>query len=506
MKRKLKIAALALTTIGFLSACGNNQTTEAKKDTDELSVVTTFYPVYEFTKNIVGDEGEVKLLIPAGTEAHDYEPSAKDVAGISEADVFVYHNENLETWVPQILTTFGEDAPNILKGTQDVILLPGDEEHEEEAENEDHQHALDPHTWLAPSLAIEEVTSISQQLMALYPEKKAVFEANTEKYLAELTALDAKYQSAFANPEQTNFVTQHAAFGYLAAEYGLKQIPIAGLSADQEPSPARIAELKDYVEANQIHYIYFEENANDKIAKTLASEVKVELVELSTLESLSKKEIDTGVNYISVMEENLLALQKTTNTTGKEIQPEDEDSEKTVANGYFEDQKVKDRALADYAGQWQSVYPLLKAGDLDQVFAYKAKINQDMTAEEYKAYYDQGYQTEVDELVITDKTIDFVIAGEHHKYTYDYQGYEILTYEKGNRGVRFTFKAQEEAASDFKYVQFSDHNIAPVKAEHFHIFVGGESQAALYEEMHNWPTYFPSDLSGQEVAQEMMSH
>ena len=73
-----------------------------------------------------------------------------------------------------------------------------------------------------------------------------------------------------------------------------------------------------------------------------------------------------------------------------------------------------------------------------------------------------------------------------------------MTYKKGNRGVRFLFEATDADAGQFKYVQFSDHNIAPVKAEHFHIFFGGTSQEALFEEMDNWPTYYPDNLSGQE--------
>ena len=89
---------------------------------------------------------------------------------------------------------------------------------------------------------------------------------------------------------------------------------------------------------------------------------------------------------------------------------------------------------------------------------------------------------------------------------YKYVGKKILTYKKGNRGVRFLLKPQMLMLDSSKYVQFSDHNIAPVKAEHFHIFFGGTSQEALFEEMDNWPTYYPDNLSGQEIAQEMLAH
>lgn len=222
---------------------------------------------------------------------------------------------------------------------------------------------------------------------------------------------------------------------------------------------------------------------------------------------MTKEQIDNGEDYVSVMKDNLKALEKTTTVAGKEVAPEKEaKDEKTVANGYFEDVDVKDRELSDYAGGWQSVYPLLKDGSLDAVFAYKAKINKDMTAEEYKDYYTGGYQTDVEAINIERNTMDFVVKGEHHKYTYKYVGYKILTYEKGNRGVRFNFETEDAEAGRFKYVQFSDHGIAPNKASHFHIFFGGESQEKLYNELHNWPTFYPASLSEHEIAQEMMAH
>ncbi len=95
--------------------------------------------------------------------------------------------------------------------------------------------------------------------------------------------------------------------------------------------------------------------------------------------------MDNGEDYLSVMKENLTALKKTTDTAGKEVQPEtSEKTEKTVANGYFKDSEVAERTLTDYAGNWQSVYPLLKDGTLDQVFDYKAKLKKDKTPAEYK--------------------------------------------------------------------------------------------------------------------------
>ncbi|WP_285005855.1 zinc ABC transporter substrate-binding protein AdcA [Lactococcus formosensis] len=508
-KKKIGAALLGVVSLSLLTAC---HTTQNKATTntngEKLSIVTSFYPVYEFTKNIVGDEGEVQLLVPAGAEPHDYEPSAKDMTTISNSDVFVYHNENMETWVNKSKASWMKDNPKIIEGTQGLLLLPGmEEEHEHNHEEEGHYHDYDPHTWLSPKMAIKEVEVIEKQLKKLYPQKAKTFGTNSAKYLSKLKKLDEKFSSELKNANQKSFVTQHAAFRYLALDYGLKQIPISGLNPDQEPSAARLAELKKYVENNGIEYIYFENNSNNKFAKTLASEAKVKMAVLNPLESLTAKQIKEGENYISVMEENLESLKKTTSVKGKEIKAEHStESEKNVENGYFSDTDVKDRSLTDYAGNWQSVYPLLQNGTLDQVFDYKSKIKGDKSPSAYKKYYAKGYESDVSNILIDSHTMTFTKNNIKHKYHYEYKGFKILNYEKGNRGVRYLFETDDNNAGEFKYVQFSDHAISPMKAAHFHIFYGSDSQEKVLEELENWPTFYPSDLSPQEIAQEMIAH
>lgn len=180
------------------------------------------------------------------------------------------------------------------------------------------------------------------------------------------------------------------------------------------------------------------------------------------------------------------------------------DHDDKVYRGYFEDSQIADRTLADWEGDWQSVYPLLQDGTLDPVFAHKAESGA-MTADEYRAYYDIGYQTDVERITISGDSFTFYAAGAPATARYEADGYEVLTYEKGNRGVRFIFSkvAGDEAAPQF--VQFSDHAIAPQDADHFHLYWGND-RAALLEEVTNWPTYYPADLSAGEVVEEMLAH
>ncbi|MGP4038562.1 metal-binding protein ZinT [Gracilibacillus sp. D59] len=181
----------------------------------------------------------------------------------------------------------------------------------------------------------------------------------------------------------------------------------------------------------------------------------------------------------------------------------DEETEQIYA-GYFEDSQVEDRPLSDWEGDWQSVYPYLEDGTLDEVFAHKEEEG-DKTAEEYKEYYDEGYQTDVDRIVIEGDTVTFFEDGKENSGEYVYDGYEILTYDAGNRGVRYIFTLAEEAEELPQYIQFSDHSIYPTEADHYHLYWGVDREALL-EEVTNWPTYYPSEMGGHDIAHEMMAH
>ena len=271
-----------------------------KRSNGKLNVVTTFYPMYEFTKNVVGDQGKVSLLIKAGTEVHDFEPSTKDVTRIQEADTFVYDSDSMETWVKSVKKSVDTQKVPFVKATGNMILAPGVTE-EEGHGHKGHHHAYDPHVWLSPKRAIKLVENIRDALSKKFPRRAKIFKKNAANYIDKLQTLDKEYAEGLANAKQKSFVTQHAAFGYLALDYGLTQIPITGLTAESEPSAKRLAELSKYVKEYGINYIYFEENASSAVSKTLADEAGVKTAVLSPLESLTQKQMDARENYFSYL-------------------------------------------------------------------------------------------------------------------------------------------------------------------------------------------------------------
>lgn len=175
-----------------------------------------------------------------------------------------------------------------------------------------------------------------------------------------------------------------------------------------------------------------------------------------------------------------------------------------IYKGIFDDAQIKARSLSDWAGDWQSVYPLLQNGALDSVMQHKAEHGE-KSAEDYKKYYETGYATDVDRILFDGDSVTFFQNGEPVQGHYAEDGYEILTYKAGNRGVRYVFKKVSGDSAAPAFIQFSDHKIAPALADHYHLY-WGDDRAALLKEVTNWPTYYPAKLTGAEIAAEMVAH
>ncbi|AYG01202.1 metal ABC transporter solute-binding protein, Zn/Mn family [Lactococcus allomyrinae] len=277
---KKVLLALVIPALVFLAGC--------QKTASKPEVVTTFEPMYEFTKAIVGDKINVENIVASNQEIHEFEPSAKQVATMTNAKVIIYNSNDLEKWVLPIKN----------KGIKVEASATVDKIKD------------DPHTWISPKEAIKEVDYITEQLSKKFPDDKKAFEKNASAYLVKLKKLDAEFDT-LKDAKQKTFITQHEAFSYLARDYGLHEIAIAGLDPDVEPSPSALAKLKVEMEKAGLKNVYFENNANSKIAETLAKSAGAKLIGINTVEGLSDAQKKAGETYITLMQENLTALKET---------------------------------------------------------------------------------------------------------------------------------------------------------------------------------------------------
>ncbi|AIQ53851.1 metal ABC transporter solute-binding protein, Zn/Mn family [Paenibacillus sp. FSL R7-0331] len=337
----------ALLALLVLTACGaksGGSIVEGK-----VNVVTTFYPIYEFTSEIGGDDINAINLLPVGVEPHDWTPRSQDIINTSKSQLFLYNGAGLEGWVPNFLKSLDKGsevkAVAVSEGV-DYIMTDEDDghnhggeahaedEHAEESHAEDaheHEHTedehadnhaeeaagdslhTDPHTWVSPKSALIMAENIKNSLIAADPEHEAGYEERYSKLAERLQALDSKFETELAKLPNKEIVVSHQAFAYLARDYGLSQHAIMGLSPDAEPRGQDLVNLANLVKDEGIKYIFFEELVSDKLAKTLAAEAGVETMVLNPVEGLTEAQEKNGDNYFTLMEKNLqnliLALQ-----------------------------------------------------------------------------------------------------------------------------------------------------------------------------------------------------
>ena len=182
----------------------------------------------------------------------------------------------------------------------------------------------------------------------------------------------------------------------------------------------------------------------------------------------------------------------------------DHDHSKEVST--FEDDEVQDRSLSDWAGDWQSAYPFVPDGTLDDAFAAMAEKGE-MTAEEYKTYYQNGYKTDITNIDIEGDHIEFTYDdGKKVGSNYKYVGYYIQNWSTGTKAAMYRFEAEDKDSGAPVYIEFNDHMIEPAAAEHFHIRMSNESFDAIVDPENSWPTFFPADMTGEEICEHMEGH
>lgn len=280
---------------------------------DKVMVVTSFYPMYDFVQKIGGDRVDVTNLVPSGIEPHDWEPSTNDMRTIAAADLLVYNGAGMEHWIDDVADSIGNDGLVIVEASAGADLIPAAEDDEETGgeesglgQRDDHENGMyDPHVWLSPANARIEMANIRDALINADPEGENVYRANFDKYSAMLDELDESYTERLSQTSSKDIVVSHQAFGYLCHEYGLTQVPIEGLEADSEPDARTMAEIIDFVDANQVRTIFSEELVSPKVARSIADATGATCEELNPLEGLSDEDLAAGEDYFSVMYDNL---------------------------------------------------------------------------------------------------------------------------------------------------------------------------------------------------------
>lgn len=313
MDKKFIIAVVALAlvaTIGYALFGGSDQP-DAEDGQKRISVVTTLFPLYDFTKAIGGERVEVSLLLPPGVESHAFEPKPSDIVRIDQADVFAYIGQAMEPWAVDIAASAAGKGVRIVDASVGIGMMAEEDhdEHEEEQKGEDGHSGMDPHIWLDFDNAAKIVDGLAAALSEKDPAHAEEYRTNAEVYRGKLAALDARYRSALASCQTRTIVYGgHYAFGYLAHRYGLSYEAAQGFSPDAEPTAKDLALLVEQVKGENMKTVFYEELASPKIAETIASETGAKLLLLNAAHNIAKEDYTGGISFLSIMEENLTHL------------------------------------------------------------------------------------------------------------------------------------------------------------------------------------------------------
>jgi len=272
-----------------------------------LQIVTAAYPFQFIAERVAGVHADVSSLTKPGAEPHDLELTPRQVASIAGANLVIYERG----FQPAVDESIAQsENPHVLDTTTVVPLRVHDDEG---GSHDGHRHqgeepGPDPHVWLNPIHVAAIADAVADRLVAIDPTGAADYRANARRLDRQLTDLDARFRTGLTSCERTEFITAHAAFGYLAERYGLTQISISGLSPDDEASPARIAEVHREAQAHGITTIFFETLASPAVAEAVAGDLGLVTDVLDPLEGITAD--SRGTDYLTVMAANLAALRK----------------------------------------------------------------------------------------------------------------------------------------------------------------------------------------------------
>ncbi len=270
-------------------ASNNKQNAQSK-----LQVVVSFTPLKEFAEAIGKDKIEVTTVVPEGVEPHDFDLTIKDMKNIGSANLFVYSGFGMETWVDKTLTAIDNKDLAVVNSSKGITPLKNPTGEVQESGQ------YDPHIWLSLKDAKIQTKNIKDALVKADKKNEKFYEKNYLEFSDQLDKLYSEYKVKFQGLPNKNFVTGHAAFGYLCRDFGLKQNSIESVFGGGEPTPQTLKKLVDLCKKDKIKVIFMEQLASPRVSETLAQSVGAKVQKIYTLESN-----EGNKTYVESMKENL---------------------------------------------------------------------------------------------------------------------------------------------------------------------------------------------------------
>ncbi|HVP27214.1 MAG TPA: zinc ABC transporter substrate-binding protein [Candidatus Bathyarchaeia archaeon] len=312
MKRKIVFAVIAIAIMAVGALIGFYVTSNSSQTSSGLKVLATFYPLYDFAQNVGGDKINASILVPETVDVHDFEPTPLDIQNIATADVLIYNGADLEkTWLSGAVSASGNTKLILVDTSQNITLLPVAQQFQSG------NRTVDPHIWLDPILAKQQVNNILQGLIKADPADSQYFTQNAQVYDAKLDTLNSQIVTITTSPNVKTryFVTFHEAFAYFAKEYNFTQIPISG-PFQEEPTPNDIQNVIAAINQYHLLYVGYESLENPAIPQSIARDTNATLIHMDPIEGLTVEEKAAGKDYISLMQETVSNIELALDNVG----------------------------------------------------------------------------------------------------------------------------------------------------------------------------------------------
>ena len=271
--------------------------------TSKIKVAASFFPLYEFAKNVGGDKAEVYSFLPIGNEPHSWEPSIQQIEELKGTQLFIYNGAGMEAYVSKFMSSGEFPNMTFTKATEGITLLKADS-----AEDDKEilaQGGMDPHVWNDPILAEQEVTNIKNALEKADPTNTQYYENNANAYITKLAALDNSIKSGLLHCKKDTFVSFHNAFNYFSNRYGVHDVWITGIAPEEDVPPQDIQKIIQIAKDKDVKVIFSEDLVDPRLANTLADEVGAQVLVLSPLEGINQTEQQEGITYLDKWYQNL---------------------------------------------------------------------------------------------------------------------------------------------------------------------------------------------------------
>lgn len=308
--RKLLALITAVTLVLGLCAC-SSESSYFESDSTKLKIISTVFPPYDLAKHIAGDNAEIKILLPPGSEAHTYEPTAKEIIAIQNCDIFLYIGAENEQWADKLINSNDTSKVKIVKLIDCVPTLSEEDEEEHEDEHNhhdhDHEHETDEHIWTSPKNARLMLSAVYNAICEVDPKNSKTYTENKDAYDEQLADLDNDYKTAVDNAKNKTIVlADKFPFRYLAHEYGLDcYAAFSSCSDESEPSVSTMIKLTKRIKDNNVPVVFYLEFSSTKIADTLCDETGATKLMLHSCHNVSKQDIENNVSYVDLMKQNL---------------------------------------------------------------------------------------------------------------------------------------------------------------------------------------------------------